>query len=279
MARSVEQIQAEIIAAKQARTELAELTSTSKSAVWLGITFIVAYAIYVLEVLFDTHKAETDNAISLLKPHTKRWYREKALAFQYGMPLVPETDHYDNTGLEEPQINNSKVIKYAAVTEATDQSRVIIKIATENNGLLSPINQTQKQSFDAYIAEIKDAGVNISVINFLPDRLYLNMRIFYDPLVMDAQGNSIIDGGKPVEKAINEYLKTLPFDGQLVLAHLIDALQKVPGVKIPHLDYAASSWINTEINDYGSPVPINVKVTPQSGYFQVTDFNNITYVV
>ncbi len=279
MARTVAQIQAEIISAKEARPELAGLTSTSKSAVWLSITFIIAYAIYILEVLFDKHKLETDTAISLLKPHTKRWYRQKALAFQFGFALVQDTDVYDNTGIDATLIDNSKVIKYAAVTEAVAESRIIIKIATENAGVLSPITNAQKQSFDAYISEVRDAGVKVSVINFLPDRLYLNMRIFYDPLVLDAQGNSILDGGKPVELAINEYLKKLPFDGQLVLAHMIDALQKVPGVIIPHLDYAASSWINTEINDYGNPVPINVKVTPESGYFQVTDFNNISYVV
>lgn len=279
MARSITQIQAEIIAAKEARPELAGLSSTSKSAVWLAITFIVAYAIYILEVLFDTHKAETDTALSLLKPHTKRWYRQKALAFQFGFALVAETDYYDNTAIDETLLVQSKIIKYAAVTEATTESRVIIKIATENGGILSPITNEQKQAFDAYIAEIKDAGVSVSTINFLPDKLYLTMRIFYDPLVLDAQGNSIVAGGKPVENAINEFLKTLPFDGQLVLAHLVDALQKVPGVVIPQLDYAASSWIDTNLNDYGNLVAIQVKVTPQSGYFQIADFSNITYVV
>lgn len=279
MARSIAQIQAEIIAAKEGKPELAALTSTSKSAVWLSFTFIIAYAISLLEVLFDTHKAETDSALALLKPHTARWYRQKALAFQFGFALIPDTDLYDNTNVDENIIDDSKIIKYAAVTEPNTESRVIIKIATENGGVLSPLTNIQKQSFDSYIAEIKDAGVNITVINFLPDRLYLTMRIFYDPLVLDAQGNSIIDGGKPVEEAIEEYLKTLPFDGQLVLAHLVDALQEVPGVRIPQLDYAASSWINTEINDYGNPEPINVRVMPESGYFKVVDFNSISYVV
>lgn len=279
MARSIAQIQAEIIAAKEARPELAELTSTSKSAIWLVFTYIIAYAIYTLEVLFDAHKVETNTALSLLKPHTKRWYRQKALAFQYGFALVAETDYYDNAEIDETLVEQSKIIKYAAVTEAITESRVIIKIATESGGILNPITNEQKQAFDAYMAEIKDAGVNVTIINFLPDRLYLTMRIFYDPLVLDAAGNSIIDGGKPVEEAINAYLKTLPFDGQLVLAHLVDALQKVPGVLIPQLDYAASAWIDTEINNYGNPIAINVKATPESGYFQVVDFSNITYVV
>ncbi|WP_343530836.1 hypothetical protein [Pedobacter sp.] len=279
MARSIDQIQTEIIQTKEQNPALAGLTSTSKTSIWQLITYVVAYAIYTLEGLFDAHKAETDNAIALLKPHTKRWYRQKALGFQYGFDLMEDSDKYNNTGVEEDIIEQSKIIKYAAVTEATDESRVIIKIATETDGKLSPIEPEQKFAFDAYISEIKDAGVNVSAINFQPDKLYLNMKIFYDPLVLDAQGNSIISGGRPVEDAILSYLKNLPFDGQLVLAHLVDALQKVEGVLIPHLDSAESAWIDGTINNYGTAVPIDVKVTPASGYFEVVNFNNISYVV
>lgn len=279
MARNIEQIENEIINTVNADTRLSALNSESKSAVWRLIVYIIAYSIYTLEMLFDTHKSEVDGVITLLKPHTRRWYRQKALSFQYGHALVPDTDYYDNTGLDEALVEQSKIIKYSAVTEVENESRVIVKIATENGGVLSPISNPQKDSFDAYIAEVKDAGVQVTVINFLPDRLYLNMRIFYDPLVLDAQGNSIINGGKPVEAAIYQYLKELPFDGQLVLAHLTDALQKVEGVIIPQIDSAASSWIDSNINDYGNPNDINVKVTPVSGYFKIVDFSNITYVV
>ncbi len=279
MARSIDQIQTEIIQTKEQNQALAGLTSTSKTSIWQLITYVVAYAIYTLEVLFDAHKAETDNAIALLKPHTKRWYRQKALDFQYGFDLIEDSDKYNNTVVENEIIEQSKIIKYAAVTEATDQSRVIIKIATETAGKLSPIEPQEKFAFDAYINEIKDAGVSVNTINFQPDKLYLNMKIFYDPLVLDAQGNSIISGGRPVEDAILNYLKNLPFDGQLVLAHLVDALQKVEGVLIPHLESAESSWIDGIINNYGPAVPIDVRATPASGYFEVVNFNNISYVV
>lgn len=279
MARSIDQIQTEIIQAKENNPNLAGLTSTSKVAVWRLITYIISVAIYTLEILFDGHKAETDTKIASLKPHTARWYRQKALAFQHGFSLVNEADYYDNTGIDEQLLEQSKIVKYSAVTESETESRVIIKIATELGSELSPIDGAQKQAFDAYMAEIKDAGVNITVINFLPDKLFLSMRIFYDPLVLDANGNSIIDGGKPVETAIKQYLKELPFNGELVLAHLVDRLQKVNGVVIPQIDNAQSSWIDTTIDDYGQPQQINVKTVPISGYFKVVDFNNITYVV
>lgn len=279
MARSPEQIQAEIIASKEANPVLSVLNSISKTAIWRVITFVVSYAVFSLEKLFDLHKAEVDLKITLLKPHTARWYREKALAFQSGFALVTDADYFNNVGFDQQVIDASKIIKYAAVTEAESESRIIIKIATETGGKLGPITPPQKAVFETYIAEIKDAGVRTTVINFLPDRLYLTMRIFRDPLVIGPDGNSIIAGGRPVEEAIREYLRQLPFNGELVLAHLIDRLQQVPGVKIPQIDSAMSSWIDPNTEDYGSPQDINVRKIPVSGYFEVVNFLGISYVV
>lgn len=280
MARSIEQIQAEIIQAKEADSDLDVLNSTSRVAVWRLITFVIAAAISTLEKLFDLHKQETDTRISLLKPHTARWYREKTMAFQYGFPLVRDTDYYDNSKVAQELVQNSKIIKYAAVTEADDNSsRLIIKIATETAGDLGRITDAQKLVFEAYIAEIRDAGVSIDVINFLPDRLFLAMDIYRNPLLIDADGNSILNGGKPIEEAIKQYLREMPFNGELVLASLVDKLQSVPGVRIPHILSAQSSWVDGDPGNYGAVREITVRHTPLSGYFEIKDFSKIKYVV
>ncbi|MGY0039181.1 hypothetical protein [Pedobacter sp. NJ-S-72] len=279
MARSIEQIQAEIIQAKEADSDLDGLNSTSRVAIWRLITYVIAAAISTLEKLFDLHKQETDTKISLLKPHTARW-REKTKAFQYGFPLVRDTDYYNNNNVAADLVEKSKIIKYAAVTEAKEESRLIVKIATEIAGDLGPITAAQKESFEAYLAEIRDAGVRINVINFLPDRLFLDMLIFRDPLLIDAEGNSILNGGKPVEEALKQYLKELPFNGELILASLVDRLQLLPGVKIPHIKSVQSSWVGgTGSGDYGIPEEITVTKIPQSGYFEIKDFSGIKYVV
>lgn len=280
MARTVEEILDEILRAKTQDTRLDALNSTSKTAVWRLWAYITAFAIWTLEMLFDTHRAEVLEALRQLKPHTARWYRNKALAFQYGFDLVADTDLFENTGATDEQILASKIVKYSAVTEAETESRLIVKIATENGGELQPINAQQKESFTAYMEEIRDAGVKITVINYLPDILKLQMKIYRDPLVLDANGNRIQDGvQKPVETAIKNYLKNLPFNGELVLAHLVDALQAVEGVRIPHITLAESKWIDGTVNDYGNFQPIDVKTIPASGYFKIEDFSGITYVV
>lgn len=278
MARTITEIHEDIIISIQGDERLADLNSTSKVSIWRLFSYAVAVCIWTLERLFDLHRQEVDRLILELKPHTARWYRSKALSFQFGYSLVPETDRYDNTGLSDEDIADSQVIKYAAVTESDDESRLIIKIATESNGLLAPISAGESAAFSTYMQRIKDAGVRVTIINFLPDRLYLNMDIYYDPLVLDAAGNNILAGGRPVEAAVNGYMKELPFNGELVIAHLVDRLQAVPGVMIPHVNLIETSWIDGELGDYGDVEPVTVKKIPVSGYFQVVDFDNVTYI-
>lgn len=277
MARKIEEIQQEMFDSISANENLAGLTSTSKVSIWRLLIFIVAFSIWVLENLFDTHKKEVDDTIEAKMPHRASWYRTKSKAFQYGFSLIPDTDKYDNTGYTNEVIEASKIIKYSAVTSSGGQ--LLIKIATELAGVLVPILPEQKAAFDAYILEITDEGVNYIVANILPDILLLNYQIYRNPLVLDATGMSILNGNYPVQDAINEYMKELPFNGELALAHLTDKLQKAEGVVIPHLVNAESKAIDINTNEYLDAEPINVKTVPVSGYFMVPNFDNITYVV
>lgn len=277
MARSIGVIQNEMLDSITADENLAGLNSQSKVSIYRLIVFIVAFSIWVLENLFDTHKKEVDDIIEAKMPHRPSWYRTKAKAFQYGFALISDTDNYDNTGYTDDQVLDSKIIKYAAVTPSAGQ--ILIKIATEAAGILAPITQEQKASFDAYVLEIADCGVKYIVVNHLPDILLLNLQIFRDPLVLDSTGMSILNGNYPVQDAINEYMKELPFNGELVLAHFIDKLQKAEGVVIPHIINAESQAIDINTNEYLDAEPINVKTVPVSGYFTIPNFDNVSYVV
>jgi hypothetical protein len=117
------------------------------------------------------------------------------------------------------------------------------------------------------------------IVNHLPDILLLNLQIYRDPLVLDSSGMSILNGNYPVQDAINEYMKELPFNGELVLAHFVDKLQKAEGVVIPHLVNAESQAIDINTNEYMDAEPINVKTIPVSGYFTIPNFDNVNYVV
>ena len=277
MARSIQDIQQLIYAQKAQEPALESLNSTSKVAIWRLWVYIISVAIWSLEKLFDLHRTDIDKRLTELKPHTARWYRSKALAFQYGYYLAPDSDKYNNQWLTDEQIEASKIIKYSAVVESKNEGRLIVKIAGEHGDTLQPITDAQRQSFEAYLQEIKDAGVRLSVVNYQPDVLHLQMKIIYDPLVLDSNGQSIAKATKPVEETIISYLKRLPFNGELVLAHLIDALQQAEGVKIPHLVLAQSKNI-TSGGGYGAFETIEISKIPTAGYFTIDNFNDITYV-
>ena len=277
MARSIQDIQQLIYAQKAQEPALENLNSTSKVAIWRLWVYIISVAIWSLEKLFDLHRTDIDKRLTELKPHTARWYRSKALAFQYGYYLAHDSDKYNNQWLTDEQIEASKIIKYSAVVESKNEGRLIVKIAGEQGDTLQPITDAQKQAFEAYLQEIKDAGVRLSVVNYQPDVLHLQMKIIYDPLVLDSNGQSIAKATKPVEETIISYLKRLPFNGELVLAHLIDALQQAEGVKLPTSVLAQSKNI-TSGGGYGAFETIEISKIPTAGYFTIDNFNDITYV-
>lgn len=279
MARSVEIIHADILANITNNTTLSELNSTSKVAVYRLFAYIIALAIYLHEVIFDAHKTEIDGLIYNQKTGRLSWYRTMALKFQYGFDLLTDQDMFDNTAATDQEIEDSKIIKYAAVNESED-SRVIIKIAGETAGELAPLSTPERNAFEAYLSEIRYAGVKLTVINYLPDLLFLNLQIERDPLVLDANGMSILNGNYPVNDAILAYMKLLPFNGEFVVFDFLKYIEaNAEGVVTPTAINIESSFIDPLTDMYGDPVSIPIKTIPFSGYYKVDNYDNITYVV
>ena len=231
---------------------------------------IVAVSIWAMEKLFDLHKQQVDETLETLMPHTARWYRNKALAFQYGFDLIEDSDAFDNAGYTDQQVDAAKIVKYSAVVESDDDSRLIVKIATEDTDeTLTPVTAEQLAAFTGYMGEVKDAGVRLTVINYLPDRLKLSLRIVRDPLVLDANGMHMVNANYPVNEAIQEFMKELPFNGKLSIQALVDKIQTADGVSDMSLDLAQTAWIDAETDSYGDWQNIDISIIPVSGYFYV----------
>ncbi|BFM42666.1 hypothetical protein CFS9_13070 [Flavobacterium sp. CFS9] len=287
MARTKSQIKAEMTMSFMANSTLSSIygftPGTSFEAEFSLVSLeniifeIVALMVELHEKMFDQNVVEVLEIIETKMPHRASWYRTKALSFQYGFDLITDTDKYDNNGFTDEQIEASKIIKYSAVTQNGGQ--LLIKIASESNDLLAPITPPQKQAFDAYVREIADCGVKYIVINNPADILLLNMKVFCDPLVLDSTGMSILYGNYPVQEAILQYMKELPFNGELVLFDLETKIKAVDGVKIPDIFNAQSQIYDIGSGTYQPAQPITVKIVPDSGYFKILNFDNITYVV
>lgn len=225
------------------------------------IFYCIAYAIWVLEKLFTLHTKEVDSIISNMKPHSARWYVSLSKLFQYGFNLLPESSKFDNEGKTEGQIEDSKIVKHAAVTEL--EKRLLIKVA-KDIGDLAPLTPVELASFKEYMSQVKDAGVQIDVLSEKADDLRLRLVIYYNPMILDSNG-ARLDGTSdtPILDGINNYLKNLPFNGELALVFLTDALQSIEGVVIPHIQLAQFKYSFMDWSD------IDIKYLPNAGYMRI----------
>lgn len=239
------------------------------------IFHIVATAIWTLEKLFDTHKKEVDDRLARLRPHTLIWYRDKALKYRKGKKLLEETDYYNEPDATEQEIEKTEIVKYAAAEDFMDDAGrrwLRIKIATVDEDMqkLKKIDESDRKNIQTYFNQIKDAGVWLEVVSDHPDKLYGEMTVHYDPLVFYNNGYLVAGGDdKPVENAINKYLRNLPFNGEFSLMKLIDAVQEVEGVQLAHINSACAR------PDKGiDRVAIADRYTPRAGYMIVDHFDN-----
>lgn len=279
MARTLQQIKNELTESFMADATLASKygftagasfdTTFSKVSIENILIFIVAAAIWTHEKLFDTHKAEVEDIIARMKPHTLRWYVDKVKLYRHGQPLIDGTDQYDDTGLTDEDIAARQVVHFAAATEAA--ATVYIKVATSEGTTKQPLLPDQLAGLKAYIHEVKDAGVRVEVINEPACRLRLSIVVYYDPMVLNGQGMDS-NADYPVNEAIKSYIENLPFNGEYSNMALTDTLQQVDGVVIPEVLAASESY------DGENFIPIDVKTTPYSGYYEFDENNiNIEY--
>jgi NADH:ubiquinone oxidoreductase subunit 5 (subunit L)/multisubunit Na+/H+ antiporter MnhA subunit len=291
MSRTINEIQNEILTARDAVAELNALevlttseqtilqaNTTSKVGVWRRWLWVVAFAIYTFEQILNVFKKETDDKIAKSRPHTAKWYRQKAMDFLYGVPLVTDADYYDTSLLTEAQIAAAKIISNAATVRVlqngygTLRIKVVRTVSTE----YAPVTTQHLFALNNYFNNhVADAGTIVLCTTGEADMLKLKLDIYYDALLLDPQGGRL-DGSAttPVIDAIKAYLKSIDFEnGQFITTRLVDALQKVPGVILPvvreaYSKYGTYDYTETTIPNVGL---INEIRPADSGYMKLDE--------
>ncbi len=238
---------------------------------FLRLTFYVfAFLSHGLEKILNTERKDIEQYIADYKPRTVRWYRTKALEFQFGYSLPDGAINYDNTNNDPTLVANSKIIKYAATSGVL--KGVKVKVAGESGGDLVPIHPSQLAPLQEYLDRIKGPGVRIYLSSSVADQLFASLKFYYNPEILSSVGKRL-DGTNdaPVLEAINNFLKNLRFDGLFIVAHFIDALQAVNGIEIPEVieikaKYAAVDWLQ-----------VGTSYQPDSGFIRLVTFNP-TYI-
>ena len=292
MNKTLQEIINQMFVLKNADPVLAELTSTSKTSIFGRIFETVAFVIFNFQEACKLFLKEIDDKIANQKVPNLPWYRNLGLKFQYGFELLPETNQFSPTffdnGVEvvatEEQIEASKIIKYVAVTRGVSEGRVKISMKIAGENIDEDLSAEKALSFVKYIEETQATGDNIVIVNYLPDILKLTFKIAYNPLVLLENGMSILTGKFPVQDAIGEFLKNMPFNGELSVQKLEAAMLAVDGVNDLQNLQVQSKWIEPGVG-YGLFQPIEISRIPKSGRFSIKneetgaeDWSGITYI-
>ncbi|MBS1740739.1 MAG: hypothetical protein JST88_09380 [Bacteroidetes bacterium] len=263
MARTIAQIQADMIAAKNANPNLAALNSTSAVAIWRLWVYVFAVCVWTMETVLDISISQQTAFIKATKIHSFTWYQTYAKAFQFGSALPWGEVSYDNSALTPAQVSAQQVVQFASVTKTP--GGLMVKVAGINAGVPSPITSQQFAAFQQYMFRISAAGDNLYYKNQNADSLVANLDIYYDALVLDSTGKRL-DGtnNTPVATAVDAFIKQMDFNGRFVPQDFVDWLQKVEGVKIIDIKTMQTKFGNTAYTS----VPAD-GVIPDAGYLRL----------
>ena len=227
--------------------------------------FIVAACCHVLEVLFDNHKSDVEEKISMAVVASVPWYYKMALAFQYGDSLIlnDRTQQYEYATIDE----SKQLVKYAAVRDKGTSVQILV--SGDQGGSPVALSNDVLAVFKQYMNRVKIAGVILHITSNPSDSVTVTATITIDPLVLNENGELLSDGRKPVEEAITSYLKHIIYGGTFNKTKLVDVIQAVEGVVDVELEeckyrHANSlEWTVMSGNNYtgnsGSYIPLDLE--------------------
>jgi len=197
-----------------------------------------------IETMHEWHLQETTRIVEKERYGYAGWYAKMMRLFQFSTQInydysenslqFGEGTLYDNTGLTPEEIEELRIIKFAFAFDNLNVIGVTIKIAKAHEQTGEPIQLVGHEltAATSYINRIKPAGIPIKIINEPAEELYISVKITYDPLSFDSEG----EFEERVEDAINTYLKGIKFNGEFVSMRMIDQLQVTRGIAIAMVD-------------------------------------------
>ena len=220
MARTIDQIQQEIILQKEATSELAGL-SNSRRASWRLWTRVIATIMATAEQLADVFKLEIETLLAKGAPSTPLWIQDQVFKLQYDA-TNPQVLTMDNFAPRYTTVDETLRIVTRCSVKADFSNVVNIKVAKSD--IPEPLDTSEKSALQDYVTMIGTAGINYLVFSSESDKLYIEADIYYR-----GQYSAIISDS--VQSAISAFLANIPFDGQLLLSDLEIAIKSVAGVK------------------------------------------------
>lgn len=178
--------------------------------------YIVAVGHYAMEWMFYQFAGYVEERIAAAYPGSVSWLYNRALEFQDDDEA---NDYYAQHGRYATTDESKQIVKHVSVVEK--YNTVTIKVSGQNH---EPLTALQLGAFEAYMNNLKFAGVHLTVSSIQSDDLSLTLRVWRNRLVMPSEDNS------KIQEAVIRYLDNIKYGGIFNKTKLIDALQVIPGV-------------------------------------------------
>lgn len=241
MARSIEEIQNEIISFKDAQPELSGLSSTSRTAIWRLWTYVIATAIHFHERIYDTFISDVQTLISENPVGTPGWYVFQLYRFQEGSIL-----QIVDGRVEYPFIDESKRIIARAAYEQVEDI-LVLKAAKDIGGSIVPLDANQRSQVIGYLDKKRFAGTKIEFRSVNPDEVRVDADIYANP---ELNKNTL---QLVIIEALKAYIEFIDFGGLLYISKVEDAIQSVEGVvdvQINTVNVVTSAGQIVDVNRY-----------------------------
>lgn len=226
------------------------------------IIFIVATAIWLLEVIVSQKETELESQIASEYPYSIPWYYNKALQFQLGDWLAFDSSYK----FTYPVIDEDKqIVKFVAIREREVDGVTTLQIFA-TKAAKDALTEDELAAFTAYIQQIGAAGTHFEFISLAPDTISLEMVCVYNPQLLSFEGERLAGGGKPVNEAIEAYLDGIKYGGSFTRTKLVDAIQVANGVFDVELESVLLNGVLNASRSFESP----------SGFFK-SDVITVTY--
>jgi hypothetical protein len=223
MARTINQVMAQVIAEKETHTSLAQLNSPSAVAIWRMWVYVFAVCVVVLEKLIDVFKADFEVTASQSIAGTPAWIAYMIKKWQSGDIIQLNLDSNSPGFLTfyYPVVNLAKQIVTRVYVATGVNKTVNIKVAKGTTA--TALTTTEKNELSGYIRQFLPAGVTFNLVSVDGDKIAISANIYFD-------GQYSITIKDSVKNALLNYLANLDFNGVIKVSKIQDVIQAIAGV-------------------------------------------------
>lgn len=232
MARTLTQIYTEAKEHRNQYLELTEFQNSSKMSILDAITWVTSACIWTFENILDVYKVDLAQDLQNRINGTAKYYANALMKYQSGDEL---TMNEDGTAFSYPTIDETKrIIKKVSYSEHQEEGfhdkKLVLKIATGEPGAYQKISDAELLAIRAYFHQIAFAGTHATVVSRNGDILIPKVTVYYDGAVVEDEVYANI------EKALNDFIAKIDFDGTVYVQKIIDAIQQVEHVVDVYID-------------------------------------------